>query len=459
MGRLVRAVVASAVVVALGGAYAAADALDVVPGVLTTAPPVPDPAPFPAPTYAVAAPLVGALDAAAPLPDPVAVASLTADLLADPRAGTSVGVVVQDALTGAVLADVEGDVPRTPASSVKLLGAVAVLDALGPDHVLTTSVVDDGAGGVVLVGGGDILLAAGAGDPDAVVGRAGLADLAAETADALAAAGASSARVRLDDTLFTGPVHAPGWGGIDLDFVMPVQPIAVEAGEDPAGGFVADPALAAAQTFAAALTAEGVTVDGEVERGAALTGGAVLAQVHSAPLAQVVGHTMSVSDNSVAEVLARLVAVEGAHEPSFPGAVAAVLERLAGLGIDTADVHLEDTSGLLIENVVPPAVLADVVTTALDPELPDLRGAVAHLPVAALGGTLAGRLEGPAAGVLRAKTGTLTTAVSLTGLVLDADGRLLVFAVLADAVPLGGVGGARAAVDAWADALAACGCG
>ncbi|QDB80361.1 D-alanyl-D-alanine carboxypeptidase/D-alanyl-D-alanine-endopeptidase [Georgenia wutianyii] len=438
----------------LAGGYVAADAADLVPGVLTTAPPVPDPAPFPEATAGAAEPLLPALDPDAPLPSAEAVTALTEELVADPRTGGAVAVVVRDALTDEVLADVAGDEPRTPASSLKLLGAVAALDALGPDHVLRTTAVEGEGNQVVLVGGGDILLTDGEASED-VVGHASLADLAAATAEAL---DGQEVSVAVDDTLFSGPGYAPGWGGIDLDYVMPIQPLALDAGLDADGEYVADPALAAGQAFADALRAEGVTVTGDVTRAQAPPGARELASVESAPLRDVVAYELAVSENSVAEVLARLVAIADGEEPTFEGAARAVLARLADLGIDTRAVTLADTSGLLVENQVPASVLADVTALALDPGRPDLRGAVTGLPVAALEGTLRGRMSGPAAGVLQAKTGTLTTAVSLTGLVQDADGRLLVFAVVADDLEPGGAAEARAAIDEWAAALAACGC-
>ena len=89
---------------------------------------------------------------------------------------------------------------------------------------------------------------------------------------------------------------------------------------------------------------------------------------------------------------------------------------------------------------------------------PQLRPLLTGLPVAALSGTLAERFDesAGAAGWVRAKTGSLRGVTSLAGTVQDADGRLLVFAVLADAVPA--TTAARDAVDSVAAALVACGC-
>ncbi|HVU91102.1 MAG TPA: D-alanyl-D-alanine carboxypeptidase, partial [Jatrophihabitans sp.] len=90
-----------------------------------------------------------------------------------------------------------------------------------------------------------------------------------------------------------------------------------------------------------------------------------------------------------------------------------------------------------------------------------LRYLVAGLPVAAWSGTLADRyLTGDAragAGVVRAKTGTLTGVSALAGLGHDRGGRLLAFALVADRAP--STPAAEAALDAVAGRLARCGCG
>src|SRR5665648_753821 len=114
-------------------------------------------------------------------------------------------------------------------------------------------------------GGGDMMLAAGAGDPDLVDGRAGLADLAGETAADLLRAGTTTVALGLDDTLFTGPAWNPGWHPGHILYVAPIAALAVDRGAtspDPFQPRQADPALEAAKAFATLLTAQGITVPG-----------------------------------------------------------------------------------------------------------------------------------------------------------------------------------------------------
>jgi D-alanyl-D-alanine carboxypeptidase/D-alanyl-D-alanine-endopeptidase (penicillin-binding protein 4) len=57
---------------------------------------------------------------------------------------------------------------------------------------------------------------------------------------------------------------------------------------------------------------------------------------------------------------------------------------------------------------------------------------------------------------VHAKTGTLTGVTSLAGTVLDQDGRVLVFALIANKV--GSIGAERETMDRIASRLATCGC-
>lgn len=442
----------SAVAVVVVGGYAALDAADVVPGVLTTQPAIPAPAAFPEiDPPDPAPPAIPAPDPNSPQPDPQHLSALAHQLLSDERIGASVGISVIDGITGDPLVDVNADQPHTPASSVKLLPAIAALDALGGGHVLTTRVMahDDE---VVLVGGGDIRLTEARDEED----HASIAELADATAEALRGQGRTEVRLAVDDTLFTGPQHAPGWGGIDFDYVMPIQPLALDSGRLPEGGYHSDPAMAATEVFGHYLQAAGIAVTGDIRRATAPAEAVEIAAVSSAPLAELVRHTLLTSDNSTAEVLARLVALVDGEEPSFAGAARAVQARLAGMGLDVAGLELPDNNGLLVEVQATPRLLAQVLHRGLRD--PRYFAVIDGLPIAALSGTLQHRLDGEAAGVVRAKTGTLTTATSLSGVVLTAEGRPLVFAVLADEVAFGGGAAARAAIDDWVGELAACGC-
>jgi serine-type D-Ala-D-Ala carboxypeptidase/endopeptidase (penicillin-binding protein 4) len=61
---------------------------------------------------------------------------------------------------------------------------------------------------------------------------------------------------------------------------------------------------------------------------------------------------------------------------------------------------------------------------------------IASLPVAAVDGTLRSRMAGtPAAGNLRAKTGTLSHVSALAGYVMTADGERLAFVLLTNNDP------------------------
>jgi len=476
---------AVAALLVLGG-YAGADAADVVPGPLTTAPP-PDPAPWPDPPGAAVpttapGPVLAPVAADAPLPSPAALVGALAPLLADPALGPGRSVVVEDALTGQVLADDGASVPRQPASTAKLLTAAAALSVLGGAATLPTSVVlggpdaaVDGAAAVgaagdeapvvVLVAGGDVFLGEGAGDPGSVVGRAGLADLADEVAASLAAAGADRVALRLADALApAGPVRPPGWtpGDVGLGFAADVTGVAVDAGRLAPQEYApraADPALAAASALADQLRERGVDVVGEPARtdpALVPADAPLLGEVRSAPVAEVVEHVLRVSDNTGAEALALLVARSSGLPVTAQGATDAVLAAVAGLGADVDGVVLTDASGLGEGSAVTARALVDVLGAAARDDA--LRPVLEGLPVAGLTGSMAARLsdEPAARGVVRAKTGTLTGVTSLAGVVVDADARLLSFAVLADAVPA--TEPARAAVDDVAAALAACGC-
>ena len=356
----------------------------------------------------------------------------------------------------------------TPASTMKLLTAAAALQALGPAHRFTTSVVaTPQSPRIVLVGGGDPLLARTR-PTTGYPARADLDTLARATAKALRAIGRSKVRLGYDATLFPGPAVNPRWEPSYLpdDVVSPISSLWVDQGRERPGSSdrTPVPALAAAQVFARALGKHGITVvakPGPAVAPGEPAGGQDIASVRSAPLAQVVQHVLEVSDNEGAEVLARHVAVAQGLPASPTGASRAVRAALRSVGVSTTGDRIYDGSGLSRDNRLSARTLLAVLRVAAGSGQPRLRAAVADLPVAGFTGSLAYRFHtGPPVGLgaVRAKTGTLTGVHGLAGTVTTLDGVVLGFVAIADRVKPVNTLDARARIDEVAAALAGCAC-
>ena len=393
---------------------------------------------------------------AAPMPSTSGVATALRSLVTADTLGTRLRGIVVDAASGDVLYANGADALTTPASTAKLLTAAAVLAVRKPTDRLTTTVVrGPTAGTVFLVGGGDPTLTAASGKtrPD-YAGAARLADLAAQ----LRKRNLPVTRIVVDGSRFTGPLVSPNWAKEDVpsDYASAITAVMTDGGRAAPGDIVRSdaPDLAAGQSLAAALDVP----DASVVRGRAPAHGAVLASVQSAPIGTLVAQMLQSSDNVIAECLARQVALARHAPASFAGAAAAVRAVLRGLGVDPG-AGLLDGSGLSAHDRVSVRVLAAVLRLAT--RTPRLGGVLAGLPVSAWSGTLASRYRTTAraaAGVVRAKTGTLTDVSSLAGVVHDQDGRLLVFAFDADQVTGDLTPYAEQALDDIVAALAKCGC-
>lgn len=421
------------------------------------------------PAQLTANPFITPLDPAAPVPDAAVLGSLLDAELSFEGPGT-VSAVVSDALTGTVLYERSPEASGMPASTLKILTAAAVVRTLDPDSRFETAVYaarEDGETVLTLRGGGDVLLGSGDSREDGVVGHAGLATLAAEALQELGP-DAGTVRVQVDDSLFTGPALSGAWNEADVAAgeIAPVYALAVNsawADEMRQGGErTDDAALAAGTAFRDALAvsaqAQGITVADGVDRGTAPAGSQELAVVESATVAEQVEQMLLVSDNYLAEALGRSAAKASGREADFAGAAETVAAEIARLGVDTAGMSLADVSGLAAENSVTARQLEETVRAVLTTGDDGLRAVARGLPVAGLSGTLQGRYgDEAAAGLVRAKTGTLRAVTALGGYVTDADGRLLSFTLVARGLD-GNTAEARAAVDNAAAVLAACGC-
>ncbi|HEX7305598.1 D-alanyl-D-alanine carboxypeptidase/D-alanyl-D-alanine endopeptidase [Lentzea sp.] len=412
----------------------------------------------PAPPAAVQQ-LVKAATAGAPAPSPAGVKQALTGPAGNGVLGTLTGSVV-DPASGSPLWQQGDTTPATPASSLKILTAAAALLSLDRTDQLSTKVVQGAEPGtVVIVGGGDPTIS-GVPGRSVYPGAATLDDLVNQVKQK-----GPVTKVLFDLSRYTGEALGPQWEQADIGggSVAPIVPFMLDGGRvDQAnvnGARTGSPGQAAADAFAQRIGAPGATA------GAAPAGAQVLGEIKSAPVEQLVDNMMQISDNVLTEAVAREIAIKSGNEPSFAGGVKAVRDVLTKNGFDLTGATFVDGSGLSATNKIPAKLLTDVLTAAAKPTLDDqrtakLRPLLTALPVAGGSGTLAGRYTGSSAngrGWVRAKTGTLTGVNALAGVVVDVDGRVLVFAFMSAS------GGnpeteVRPALDVMAAALRGCGC-
>jgi D-alanyl-D-alanine carboxypeptidase/D-alanyl-D-alanine-endopeptidase (penicillin-binding protein 4) len=379
-----------------------------------------------------------------------------ADAASDSRLANFQGSV-RNAATGELLYNHDGTTFSRTASVMKVLTSSAALAVLGPDYRVTTSVVAGSEPGqVVLVGGGDITLASGS--SNIYVDSASMVDLAGQVSAALGGATVSS--IVLDSSAFSGDTWQPSWNRKEQGdgYSSEVTALQVDGDRaDPSASVSArsdDPVSRAGQAFADALGASGATLS----EGVASAGAAVLGQVQSAPLSTMIPDALQRSDNTEAEMFARLTAIAQGDGNSFEAIGTSTPKALATYGLDTSGLVIVDGSGLSDDNAVSPNFLTSlfIKINAREGNL----GVIADgLPVAGQTGTLAGRFTGSnsdAAGHVIAKTGWIDTGYTLSGIVSAADGSTLTFAFFA----LGDVtSGAMEALDTVTAAAYRCGNG
>lgn len=379
---------------------------------------------------------------------PVDAAILTADanaVLDSLGQGTASAQVV-DAATGQVLYSRDASTGRVPASNMKMLVDYALL-ATAPQARFETSVELADSQTLTLVAGGDTLLVPGESDPDAVMGHAGITTLAQKTVDALKSQGITGElAVNLDTSIFAGPALNSDWAQEDIEsgFMTEVTPLAFFSHYSPDGSG-SEASTSRPQDAPGQVHQQLVSTLNRVGKDAGLSfttgaegpsgeGATELAAVESATVAQQSALMMQQSDNSLAEVLGRNLSVARGGDGSQSDALVQIRAVLSEQGLPT-DYQQTDISGLSLNNKVSNELLTDLAqraVTGTDSE----RLALAGLPVSGYSGTLglSTRFNSPeeveARGLVRAKTGTLNSVLSLTGYTVTDGGRVLIFSVV-----------------------------
>jgi serine-type D-Ala-D-Ala carboxypeptidase/endopeptidase (penicillin-binding protein 4) len=159
-----------------------------------------------------------------------------------------------------------------------------------------------------------------------------------------------------------------------------------------------------------------------------------IAAINSPPMIELVQETNQRSNNVYAEILLRLI---GRTDPTYATSnqdtsnlgIAIVKQNLTQMGVDPQAYSLHDGSGLSRHNLVAPATFVRVLSAmSTNPNGQIYRDS---LPIAGISGSLKNRMKGTLAqGIVRAKTGSMSGVVSLSGYINPPQYSPLVFSVV-----------------------------
>jgi D-alanyl-D-alanine carboxypeptidase/D-alanyl-D-alanine-endopeptidase (penicillin-binding protein 4) len=217
---------------------------------------------------------------------------------------------------------------------------------------------------------------------------------------------------------------------------------------------VDDPALFAAHALYDALLRRGVAVRGRPvarHRIGQLSGpedGVVLAVRRSPPLSELLRTTIKVSQNLHAELLLREVGFVRQGQGTVEAGLREMRVAMTELRIAPAAWTSEDASGLARNDEVTPRAVTQLLTAMMAGEQRDLWFEL--FPVGGQDGTLSARLCCTAGTLsIRAKTGSLSRAVALSGYADSPTNGRLAFSILVN-----NFAASATEVRAWVDRLA-----
>jgi len=376
-----------------------------------------------------------------------------------PGLGTFEGFVM-NATTGETLFSRSGDTPAQTGSVMKTLTTATALAVLGGGHTIPTTVTDEGSGTIAIVGHGDATLSQGG--ATVYPGAPTLAQLAQQVKARLGATPVST--IVTDDTYWDdADAWDPTWPVSErtIGYQPKVTALMVDGDRANPGAATSprseDPVGRAGAAFRTALANAGVVGAGNaqlVKR--ATTSQTTIATVSSQPVSTLIGQMIPNSDNTLAEMLARISSRESGGGGSAASLSGVYQRALATYGVDPAGIVIKDGSGESAANAVSPAFVAHLMV----PVAAGAKGLgtlAQVLPVSGQSGTLTSRFTGAnavARGAVHAKTGWIDSANTLGGYIDAADGTKLTFAFYAIGSPRAS---ALPALDAVTAAAYSCG--
>lgn len=318
-----------------------------------------------------------------------------------------------------------------PASTMKVVTAIAAIDRLGGSFQFKTTLsytgaIEDGVlnGDVYLVGGFDPRFNS---------------DDMGSFVDGIRRMGIDTIRGRIvaDKSMKDADMLGEGWCWDDDNPVL--SPLLISRRDV----FV--------KRFVDRLRGEGVVVEADTVAGRQ-PGGAYEVGTRTHTIDQVLMPMMKESDNLCAEALFyQLGASTGAHPATARDARTVVRRLVEKVGLRPSDYRIADGSGLSLYNYVTAELEVMLLRYAYQ-NTNIYMHLLPSLPVAGEDGTLRRRMRGTfTSGNVKAKTGSVTAISSLAGYCTAANGHVLCFAIINQGIRRGSEG--RAFQDRVCEAL------
>lgn len=199
---------------------------------------------------------------------------------------------------------------------------------------------------------------------------------------------------------------------------------------------ISDPVHWSGENLREFLNQRGVKVKGKVKSGTTPIRATLLAEAESKPVSQHLIDMMKFSNNFVAEMLVKNLAVESGTSPgSIEAGMKLVNQAVVKMGVPQDRFTLINPSGLNRRNRIRPVDMVTVLLYSFR-RFPSFAEFLASLPVSGTDGTLKTRMVfPPAKGWVRAKTGMLTGVNGLAGFAGRPDGREVAFVFIHNGSP------------------------
>lgn len=309
------------------------------------------------------------------------------------------GMMLVDPSTGESIFEFSADSLRMPASLLKIISAVALLDYVEPDFRFTTEILTGSEPNTLVIAGSLDPWMERNGVLAIKMGRASLPKLVKTALKKLDSENGGPIKTL---NIKYSKMHYP-----DLDFIK--------------SQFVARNVK--------------VTTTRITSEEASLSSKESIAVFQSPPMQKIMDWMLIWSDNTLGNRMAMYASMKAGFGYSESGIQETFVKTLNNLGINSTGLVAVDGSGLSRSNRVSAQMLAELLLKTYDNEKYQI--IYGGLPVGGVNGTMRNRFVSSAPkaiGLVRTKTGSLTGVVSLAGYVQGGD-REYIFVAIADQIP------------------------